>query len=189
MEWRGPVGEIDACGGIFMVRADTFNGVGGFDDNIVAAEDDEFCIRVRMEGKRVIRIDEEMCLHDANMKRFGQWWRRATRAGYAFAQVGDKHRGYFVAPRRRAWFWGLGLPALTAALIPFLGWWALSLLGLYPISLLRTRSNLIRDGAAPAHARIYAIFLTLSKFPNLIGILDYRRKRLMGRRISIVEYK
>ena len=109
----GPIGEIEACGGIFMVRRAVFDEAGGFDADIIAAEDDEFCIRVRKTGARIVRIDHDMCFHDANITTFQQWWRRAFRAGNAFAQVGDMHKGYFVASRRRALLWGLVLPIVA----------------------------------------------------------------------------
>lgn len=189
MEWNGPLGDIEACGGIFMTRADAFKKAGGFDWTVIAAEDDEFCIRVREQGFRIVRIDEDMCFHDADMHRFGQWWRRAVRAGYAYAQVGEMHPGYFAGPRRRAWAWGLALPAAILALAPFTGGWSFALALLYPLSFIRTRRNLVKNGAQPDHAGLFAGFLTLSKFPNLIGMLDYKRKRLLGRRIGIVEYK
>lgn len=189
MEWNGPLGDIAASGGIFMTRADAFNKAGGFDRTVIAAEDDEFCIRVRENGFRIIRIGEDMCFHDADMHRFGQWWRRAVRAGYAYAQVGEMHPGYFAGPRRRAWAWGLGLPAAMLALAPFTGGLSFLLALLYPLSFFRTRRNLVRNGAPSEHAGLFAGFLTLSKFPNLIGMLDYKRKRLQGRSVGIVEYK
>lgn len=189
MEWNGPLGEIDACGGIFMTRVDAFRKAGGFDRTVIAAEDDEFCIRVREHGFRIIRIGEDMCFHDADMHRFSQWWRRAVRAGYAYAQVGEMHPGYFAAPRRRAWAWGLCLPAAILILAPFTGGLSFLLALLYPLSFFRTRRNLVKNGARPEHAGLFARFLTLSKFPNLIGMLDYKRKRLQGRSVGIVEYK
>lgn len=189
LEWAGPVGEIDACGGIFMTRARAFSSVGGFNESIIAAEDDDFCIRVRNRGGRVIRIDRDMCLHDADMHRFGQWWRRMERAGYAFAQLGDIHGSYFQAERRRAWGWGLALPLLILLSAPFTGGLSLILLLLYPASFLRTRQNLIKGGHAPKHATLGAAFLTLAKFPNLLGMLKYRWKKMSGTGIGIVEYK
>ncbi len=189
MEWNGPIGEIDACGGIFVTRTAVFNKVGGFDVDVIAAEDDDFCIRVRQNNWRVERIDHDMCFHDADMHRFGQWWRRAVRAGYAYAQVGEKHAGYFGAPRRRAWFWGLVLPGLALLAAPFSSGWSLLLFVLYPLSFLKVLRKLVKDGAKPDQAGLFAGFLTLSKFPNLIGMLDYKRKRLLGREIAIVEYK
>ncbi|MHA7872532.1 MAG: glycosyltransferase family 2 protein [Hyphococcus sp.] len=189
MEWNGPVGDIEACGGIFMARTHVFTEAGGFNPSVIAAEDDEFSLRVRARGFRIVRIDTDMYFHDADMHCFGQWWRRAVRAGYAYAQVGEMHPGYFAAPRRRAWAWGLALPAAIVLLAPFTSGWSIMLLGLYLVSFWRTRRRLIAEGAEPPHAGLFAGFLTLSKFPNLIGILDYKRKRLLGRDIAIVEYK
>ncbi|WP_375203706.1 glycosyltransferase [Hyphococcus sp.] len=189
MEWDGPVGEIKACGGIFMVRADSFNAVSGFNPTVIAAEDDDFCIRLRETGVKIVRLGRDMCFHDADIHRFGQWWRRMVRAGHAFAQVGELHPGYFAAERRRAWLWGLVLPAVSIIAAPFTYGASLALLLLYPASLWKTRRGLIARGAAPEHATLAAKFLTLSKFPNVIGLLDYKRKKLTGRHIGIVEYK
>ncbi len=189
MEWNGPIGDIDACGGIFTTRSDVFRAVGGFDETVIAAEDDDFCIRVRGNDWRIVRINQDMCFHDADMHRFGQWWRRAVRAGHAYAQVGEIHAGYFAAARRRAWIWGLVLPALALVGAPFSNGWSLLLFLLYPLSFLRVHRKLVQNGAKPTHAGLFAGFLTLSKFPNLIGMLDYKRKRLLGREVAIVEYK
>lgn len=189
MEWDGPIGEIEACGGIFLTRAEVFQQVEGFNPTVIAAEDDEFCIRVRATGARIVRIADDMCFHDADIRRFGQWWRRAVRAGHAYAQLGEMHPGYFKAPRMRAWVWAFMLPLAIILSAPLTGGWSLGLLILYPLSFVRTRMNLIRNGASRPHAGLYAGFLTLSKFPNLMGILDYRRKRLFGRNVAIVEYK
>ena len=189
MEWDGPVGDIDTCGGIFMTRAALVSEIGGFNASIIAGEDDEFCVRVRTSGARVHRIARDMCLHDANMRRFGQWWLRSVRAGHAYAQVGEMHPDYCLGARRRAWGWGLVLPAAILGLAPLTHGWSALLLILYPLSFIRTGHQLIKKGASPPHARLHAGFLTLAKFPNLIGLLNYRRKRLMGLPLKIYEYK
>jgi GT2 family glycosyltransferase len=189
IEWNGPAGEIDACGGIFMVRTGAFQSIGGFNPAIIAAEDDDFFIRLRATGGRLVRIDQEMCFHDADIHHFGQWWRRMERAGNAFAQLGEIHPDYFQAQRRRAWFWGLALPAISLFAAPLTHGWSLILFLFYPASLIRTRAELIRRGVAPEHATPAAAFVTLSKFPNVAGMLDYARKKMSGQKIGIVEYK
>ncbi|MEX6632101.1 glycosyltransferase [Hyphococcus lacteus] len=189
IEWNGPIGEISACGGIFLVRTKNFKSVGGFNPTIIAAEDDDFCVRVREDGSRILRIDADMCLHDADIHHFRQWWQRMVRAGHAFAQLGEIHPGYFKAQRRRAWGWGFFLPVLSLLLVPMTWGLSLLLLFLYPLSLFRTRSGLIAAGIAAQHATLAALFMTLSKFPNLKGIIDYRVKKLKRRNIGIVEYK
>jgi len=37
LEWERPIGEISACGGIFMARAAAFADAGGFDETVAAA--------------------------------------------------------------------------------------------------------------------------------------------------------
>ena len=86
LEWNGPIGEIKACGGVAMIRAEAFEDVGGFDPSIIAAEDDELCLRIRRRGWKIVRIDAEMAIHDIAMHRFRQWWRRSTRTGHAYAE-------------------------------------------------------------------------------------------------------
>ena len=189
MEWDGPIGEIEACGGIFMVRPAAFRAAKGFNEDVIAAEDDEFCIRCRRDGGKIVRIDQDMCFHDADIRSFGQWWRRSERAGYAFSQVGDLHPGYFAAPRRRAWIWGLALPAIAVGFAPFTSGFSLILFGLYLLSYFKTLGGLVARGASLFDAGLYAGFLTLSKFPTLVGILNYRWKKSTGRRIGLVEYK
>jgi hypothetical protein len=34
----------------------------------------------------VTKLDAPMATHDADIRRFGQWWRRAVRAGHAIGQ-------------------------------------------------------------------------------------------------------
>ena len=114
-EWHRPAGEISACGGDMMVRSRAYSDAGGFDAQVIAAEDDEFCQRLRKAGWRMIRLPQEMTCHDAGMTRFGQWWRRAVRSGHGFAQVGAVHSGYFARERRRVWLYGLALPLLAVA--------------------------------------------------------------------------
>ncbi|MEM8936076.1 MAG: glycosyltransferase family 2 protein [Pseudomonadota bacterium] len=189
LEWQGPVGEIHTSGGRFMIRKEAFAKAGGFNPAVIAAEDDEFCIRVRREGYTIHRIEDDMCFHDAAMTSFSQWWRRSVRAGYGYAHVGSTYRDYFRPERARAWAWGLGLPLAALILAPFTFGLSLLLFGLYPLSFVRTRANLKRDGAAARDATIGAAFLTISKFPNLAGMLDYWRKRAFGQAIAIVEYK
>ncbi|MBN9886029.1 glycosyltransferase [Salipiger abyssi] len=188
-EWRRPAGEILACGGDMMVRAEAFQGVGGFDPTVIAAEDDEFCTRLRKAGWVLERIPQEMTRHDADTHRFGQWWTRAVRTGHGFAQVGHLHPEYFVRERRRVLVYGLALPLVI--LIGAFLWWGLPLLGLaaYALNYLRTAQGLMREGLPRAEALRHAILLTLSKFPNLIGMATFHWRRLRNAQMRIIEYK
>ena len=76
LEWNMPIGEAKACGGDAMILAEAFCRTGGYNPSIIAAEDDELCLRIRREGWKVLRIDGDMTIHDMAMTRFAQWWKR-----------------------------------------------------------------------------------------------------------------
>ena len=91
LEWDTPVGQARACGGDALMRFAPVMTVGGFRDDLIAGEEPELCLRLARAGGEVWRIDAEMTLHDANLLRFGQWWRRMVRAGHAFAEGAALH--------------------------------------------------------------------------------------------------
>lgn len=145
-EWHRPAGEIATCGGDMMVRARIWAELGGMNPRVIAAEDDEFCQRLRKAGWQLHRIPVGMTRHDAAMSRFSQWWKRAVRTGHGFAQVGHLHPDFFVAERRRVLIYGLALP-LAILLSLFLSpWLAVALLGFYALNYIRTARGLIREG-------------------------------------------
>ena len=182
-EWDTPVGEARACGGDALIRAAALRKVGGFDPTLIAGEEPELCVRLRKAGWRVWRLDAEMTLHDAAMTRFGQWWRRAARAGHAYAEGAALHGArperHNVAQTRRALLWGAALP--IAALLGALATpWLLLLLMAYPAQILRL---------APRQGWSRAVFLTLSKLPEAQGVLTYAWRRLRGGPGRLIEYK
>lgn len=188
-EWRRPEGEILACGGDMMVRAALWRQVGGMNPRVIAAEDDEICCRFRKSGATLWRIPAEMTRHDADMHRFGQWWRRAERTGHGFAQVGHLHPDYFVTERKRVLIYGLVLPLLIL-LAGFVSIWAsILLLGIYALNYVRTAQGLMAQGLPKGESFRHSVLLTLSKFPNMIGMARYHWRRLTGRAMRIIEYK
>ena len=118
IEWDTPIGEVRGCGGDALIRVAALERVGGYRPDVVAAEDTELCARIRAAGWKVWRLEAEMTVHDAAMTRFAQWWRRAVRAGYAFAHVSRLHGAsperLFVWESRRAWLWGIWLPLFAS---------------------------------------------------------------------------
>lgn len=187
-EWHAPAGDIIACGGDMMVRAAAFDQVGGFNPQVIAAEDDEFCTRLRKAGWRLLRLPEAMTHHDANMHHFGAWWRRMVRAGHGFEQVNDLHPEHFARERKRMWIYSA---LLVVALLGALFFWPLLalVLALYAASYLRTIQGLTKSGMAPGRAAHHGFYLFLSKFPNTIGAATYRRRMRKGADMEIIEYK
>jgi len=78
IEWNSPIGIAAACGGDALMRAQALSEVGGYNSDLIAGEEPDLCLRLRQRNQRILRIDAEMTLHDANITRFGQWWRRTN---------------------------------------------------------------------------------------------------------------
>ncbi len=190
LEWNRPAGPIAACGGDMMVRSQAFADLGGFTPNVIAAEDDEFCQRLANGQWKLLRIPEQMTQHDANMLSFGEWWKRAERSGHGFAQVGDLHPQYFVRERLRVIIFGAVLPIL--GLLGLLFFWPLFLLVVLAnaLSYWRTLAGLKTDGVTEKSRRYkFAGLLTLSKLPNMLGMLRYYWRKHAGREMRLIEYK
>lgn len=188
LEWDTPVGEATACGGDSLMRAEAVRAVGGFRDDLTAGEEPELCARLRAAGWRVFRIDSPMTLHDAAITRLGQWWRRAVRGGFGYAQAGAATRALpaplYRAERRRAVLYGGALPLAGIAGAVLLHP-ALLLLPVAVMAAQVTRMAL-RDRGLGRMAWPHAAFTMLAKLPELQGMLRYLFARRAG---SAITYK
>ena len=194
LEWDIPPGETHTCGGIALFRVAPLREAGGFREGLIAGEEPELCARLRTAGWKVVRLPAEMALHDAAMTRFGQWWRRAVRAGHAYAEVAALHGRGPDKPRARQvrsnWFWGLAFPLAVLLAAPFVSWWLLLLLPLgYAALGAKVYRARRRRGDPPGDARVYALFTVLAKFPLASGQIRYYLNRMTGRRQELIEYK
>jgi GT2 family glycosyltransferase len=161
---------------------------------VIAAEDDELCVRVRRLGWKILMVDAPMGRHDVAMTRFSQWWTRARRAGHAYAQVaalhGDGEERYFAYELRRVWIWGLALPVVALALAPFTRGLSLAALAcLYGLQLVHIFRGCRKRGWANRDAWAYAFFAVISKFPGLLGLLEYHWRQGRGQTLKIIEHK
>jgi len=192
MEWQDyPLGETSACGGDAVARIEAIRQVGGFRADLICGEEPEMCVRLRKAGWRIYHLETPMTLHDAAMYRFGQWWKRAVRAGYAFAQGAALHGApperHAVRETWRAWIWGLALPLATLCLVPLLGRWALLLLIAYPVQLVRLSALRPRRSARDNWLRAAA--LLLGRFPEMLGQLKFHVDRFRRVQSGLIEYK
>lgn len=188
-EWDTRVGEALACGGDALMRIEALPMPGPYDESVIAAEDDELCIRMRKAGWKVWRLEAEMTMHDAAIHAFRPWWRRMVRAGHAFAQVGNMHPPYFSSPRQRLWVWAAILPAaalVAAATVPLL---SLMVIALYGLSWARTTMSFRRYGFPLLTAARSSALILISKFSNLQGYFMYWMRRARRERATLIEYK
>ncbi|MNF78198.1 Glycosyl transferase family 2 [compost metagenome] len=190
LEWDTPIGETKACGGDALMRADAFAAVSGYRASLIAGEEPELCVRLRAAGWKIWRLPEEMTLHDAAMTRFGQWWQRSLRGGYAFAEGAFLHGAaperHWQRESRRIWIWGLAIPLAIIAASAWLGGWGLLLLLIYPLQAVR----LARRGVRSARENwLQAVFLVLGKFPEMLGQVKFLLNRFGAGKAVLIEYK
>ena len=194
MEWNTAVGIATECGGDAMMRVDAFRSVDGFDDELIAGEEPELCVRLRTAGWTIHRIAAEMTLHDAAMTRFSQWWNRNLRAGHAFAQGSSMHgrspARHWIRQTRSNWVWGLAIPILCLLLaFPTKGLSLLALSFLYLMLIAKVALNGFRSGRPRNEAATFAMFCVIGKVPQAMGQVRFMIRRATGKRPALIEYK
>lgn len=186
-EWNTPVGEAPACGGDAMMRCAALRQVGGFNPAMVAGEEPELCRRLRAAGWRIMRLDAPMTIHDAAMTRLRQWWLRAVRSGFGYAQAWQVTRrsgGDAPLYRRelaRAVGWA-GILPLSAALLAVAVHPVLVLI--WPFAAGAQYLRLARREGKDA-----AALATIGKYAELGGALRYFRRQLVGSTGRAITYK
>jgi GT2 family glycosyltransferase len=194
VEWNlGPVGPTTSFGGNVMIRATALEEVGGWNPSVIAAEDDELAVRLRQTGYQLVRLDHESMVHDVDMHHAWQWWRRAKRAGYAYAQVSSLHGApperKFVREKRRALLWGLAAPAGALLMAPpTLGISCLAF-ARYPAVGMRVALQTRMRGFPWTHSIAWGVSCALSAFPEAIGVVQFHLDALRQREPEIIEHK
>jgi GT2 family glycosyltransferase len=184
VQWNVPSGEIDSCGGIFMIRRNVYEEVGGFNSLLLTGEEPELCARIRAAGYRIIRLNYEMACHDSGLVCFSEWWKRAVWGGYGDAIEFRTLDGEVTQQRQRethsSLFWGALIPLLSfSGLIGMFWsvWFAIIPLmcGLgYLALLLKVMLYRMQRGDSMVDALPYSLFCVLRKIPSAIGYLLYR---------------
>ncbi|MDH5530352.1 MAG: glycosyltransferase [Paracoccaceae bacterium] len=191
-EWDTPVGPAMDCGGDALIRRAAL-AEECYDPTVIAGEEPEMCYRMRKRGWRIERLDAEMTLHDAALTRLGQVWKRAERAGHAYAEGAAMHgrepEGFRMAKVRALWVWvALVLVTVLALVILILApsLWNAGLIGIlllvWPLQVLRLRFQ-------KGFSWEKALFLTFSKLPEAKGVLSFWVHRLVGRKRGLIDYK
>jgi hypothetical protein len=194
IEWDTPRGVVKSCAGNAMMRASTFETVGGFREDLIAGEEPELCVRIRAAGQLIEALEPPMAVHDAGALGFREWWRRSVRAGHAFAEGAHLHGG---APERhcvldvaRIVFWAAMLPLVALGTAPFTRWFSVLLLPVgYATTAFRVYRHTLKRGRGSQDARLAAALTTLGKFAQLQGVILFHVRRVLGLRRSLIEYK
>ncbi len=198
LDWVYAAGFTDYCGGDVLMRRSALEAAGGYDAELIAGEEPELCRRLRARGGKILHVDAPMTGHDLALGRFRQYWRRAVRTGYAYAEVSRRYRHtpdpLWLKESRgnlvRGGFW-IGTPILAAGAsiaarspLPVLAW--VALLGALALrSAWKTRWK-TRDRVALA---AYGLHSHLQQIPVLWGQVRYALERVRGKKAALIEYK
>jgi GT2 family glycosyltransferase len=190
MEWDQPPGEVNDMGGIMMVRVDAWERVGGQNPDIPAAEEREFCWRVIDAGYKVLRLPDDMALHDIDMASLGEWWTRSVRTGHAYAQGWWVHRDRWHLRQLLSYVaYGAALPSAAVGGAPLTLGASLGLLAAYPRLWKRIEQARLARGDTPDDARLYAAASVVGKLAGAMGVAEFFTKTLPqgrgGRRATI----
>lgn len=173
IEWHYASGPCRYFGGDVLIRRSALEHTGGFDESLIAGEDPELSYRIRQLGYDILRLDSLMTLHDINMHTLGQYSRRAYRSGYAYTEIGLRHRRH----PEKLWFKELVRITGKSLLIPVA---MLIDRRLIPLALGLVLNPIIKINMfrkeydiSAREAAAYAIHLSLVTFPQAAGVLRY----------------
>jgi glycosyltransferase involved in cell wall biosynthesis len=197
LDWVYPPGLAEFCGGDVLMRRKVLVETGGFDERLIAGEEPELCRRIRARGYGILHIDCPMTGHDLQITRWSQYWKRATRAGHAYAEVSERFRNsedpFWTSDRRRnilrANCWIVSLAAAIAAsvlfgVLPIALWFGLLLL-LSARSAWKARWK----RATPGVLLLYGLHSHLQQVPIFVGQLQYELSKRRKRSLKLIEYK
>lgn len=198
LDWVYAPGVTEFCGGDVLMRRPALLLVDGFDASLIAGEEPELCRRLRSYGYSILHIDAPMTGHDLAMVHFNQYWRRALRAGHAYAEVSRRFRDtpdpFWGSQRRqnflRGGFWFLSvILAVACSLLfrsplPVAAWIAL-------LIALATRTAWLARWKSRSVVTLflYGIHSHLQQIPILVGQLQFERDASSGTSRKLIEYK
>ena len=197
LDWIYQPGNTDFCGGDALFRRQALERVQGYNDALIAGEEPELCARLRAIGYCIRHIDTAMTGHDLAMTRFGQYWRRAERAGHAYADV--SHRlANTTTPLWQGECWrnirhvvaiAAGAAALLGAVYVGTGWLVGALVALAIAAVVRSAWRARWKSNRPGTLLAYAIHSHAQQFPIFWGQLRWRLDNRRGRQRRLIEYK
>jgi glycosyltransferase involved in cell wall biosynthesis len=198
LDWISPEGIADYCGGDALIRREVLEAVEGYDETLIAGEEPEMCRRIRELGWTVVHVDRPMTGHDLAMTRLSQYWRRAVRTGYAYAEVSERFRGTTMP------FWeeearhnrkhalaqaALLLLCIFATLVWHTTWPFTLLLVVFLLLAVRTAGKVGWKTSHFSTRLLYGLHSHLQQIPIYLGQIQYWSDRRKRRTRGLIEYK
>ena len=176
-DWYRSPGIAEFCGGNALFRREALEQTGGFDERLVAGEEPDLCFRIReLLGMTILCLDARMALHDIQMTRFQQYWRRCVKTGYGKAEVGVRYHGLaWWRPQR--WREPVHVLAAVSGVSLSLAFWSAIPMELWLMALamniVRVSLRLRHRFLSPGEAILYVIHQHISTLPITVGMCRY----------------
>jgi glycosyltransferase involved in cell wall biosynthesis len=198
LDWISPVGLADYCGGDALIRRAALEQVDGYDETLIAGEEPEMCRRMRARGWTILHVDRPMTGHDLAMTRWNQYWRRAVRTGYAYAEVSARFRNTNLPfwdvearhNRSRAQMWiGIGAVAVVASAALLSAWPIVAAVAMFGALSARSAWKCRWKSKDAITLALYGVHSHIQQIPIFLGQRRYDRDRRAGKRAGLIEYK
>lgn len=195
LDWIYPPGPSEFCGGDALMRRSVLQAVGGFDASLIAGEEPEMCRRIRSLGGLIEHLDIPMTGHDLAIRHFGAYWKRAYRAGHAYAEVASRFRDSpdpLWRKEARRNLLHAGILATCLALLPLALLWpviAIATAVFLCLLLARTYRRCHWKSADPLTRLLYSLHAHFQQLPIALGQLAFYRNARRGKHSQLIEYK
>lgn len=183
--WTGPDGgwtteamESKTFGGNVLLNRSVFMGLNGFDEKLKAGEDPDLSYRIRRQGYRLLRLNQDMASHDINLSDFSEYRKRSRRSGQAYANLALRYwresERFMLKPLIRI----IG-GVMTPAVVLFTGFLSgYQLLG-FLLALLIMFRLVFQTGKFARLFNItyrraleYSLYLAFAIYPQFLGVKD-----------------
>lgn len=190
IEWNTEVGPALSCGGDALIRASVFKVAKGYNPNLIAGEEPELCFRIKKLNYQIYRLDNAMTLHDANILYFSQWAKRVRRAGFAYANGRWIHAELYPNQIKNTLFYAFCVPLFSLFLLFFSNFLTGLIFFIFiQVYLILKVSFAYRKKGTLNSILLYSCFLTLAKYFQFLGLLDFYLHKILGKRRKLIEYK
>lgn len=196
-DWIMPYGFTDYCGGDVLIRRAALIDVGGYREDLIAGEEPEMCCRMRQRQHLIFHADRPMTGHDLAMQHWGQYWRRAVRTGYAYAEVSRMLRNsstpLWIRESKRNFLQGfvyllLAIVGLSASLWTASIWPLAAVLMFFVALSVRTSLRMASKVVCLQDRLLYALHSHIQQVPIFLGQLGFLWNAQLGRRQQLIEY-
>jgi glycosyltransferase involved in cell wall biosynthesis len=175
LEWNAKPGEVFSFGGDVLLKREALVKTTGYNEQLVAGEDPELALRMRLKGGTILQLDKPMTQHDLGMRSITQYLKRSYRTGYGYAAVYEMHSKSTSMWRKEVFRIIIrgGLFIVLLALAIFIELFIIPALIILFYPLCKVQKFAREKNITIPEAFLYALHCSVVVLPQLCGVLRY----------------